>query len=74
MHDLWESGLNEIDRSSKEKILGLMNLFVWIDEKNQSVQNAIEIYVNSYLESIREKKSLLKIPESLTYEIPESGE
>ena len=74
VHDLWESGLNEIDRSSKEKILGLMNLFVWIDEKNQSVQNAIEIYVNSYLESIREKKSLLKIPESLAYEIPESEE
>ena len=51
-----------------------MNLFVWIDEKNQSVQNAIEIYVNSYLESIQEKKSLLKIPESLAYEIPESEE
>jgi len=51
-----------------------MNQFVWIDEKNQSLQNAIEIYVNSYLESIREKKLLLKFPESLAYEIPESEE
>ena len=58
----------------KEKILGLMNQFVWIDEKNQSLQNAIEIYVNSYFESIREKKLLLKFPETLAYEIPESQE
>lgn len=74
VYNLWESELDEINRSSKEKILGLMNQFVWIDEKNQSLQNAIEIYVNSYLESIREKKLLLKFPESLAYEIPESEE
>jgi len=74
VYNLWESELDEINRSSKGKILGLMNQFVWIDEKNQSLQNAIEIYVNSYLESIREKKLLLKFPESLAYEIPESEE
>ena len=74
VYQLWEIELDEINRSSKEKILGLMNQFVWIDEKNQSLQNAIEIYVNSYFESIREKKLLLKFPESLAYEIPESQE
>ena len=74
VYELWEIELDEINRSSKEKILGLMNQFVWIDEKNQSLQNAIEIYVNSYFESIREKKLLLKFPESLAYEIPESQE
>ena len=72
--ELWEIEPDKINKSSKEKIFGLMNQFVWIDEKNQSLQNAIEIYVNSYFESIREKKLLLKFPESLAYEIPESQE
>lgn len=74
VYELWIQNRVAVDRTTKEALLGMLNRYVWIDGRNQTLQNAAEIYVGSFFESIAQKKSLLKFPDSLTYEISEGEE
>lgn len=50
----------ELTTSIKSKLLNLINYDVLVDNKKQTISNAIDIYVESYIKCLKEKANVLK--------------
>ena len=51
---------NELDSQSKAEIFSIINIDVIIDNQKQTVANAIDMFVESFVKSLKENKNMLK--------------
>lgn len=52
---------NKLDSQAKAKIFSIINIDVKIDNQKQTVANAIDMFVESFVKSLKENKNLLKV-------------